>query len=745
MYKLTSYRLIAQIASFILAISLRNISDEVLGTYAISLSILSVISAVITYEGTFLVISRNIYPSNFFTNLKFNRLVWILTTFLILFYADLGAIITMCLVGFLLTLDFEYFINLITLGERAKGKEERFRKYLGNKIIFTEFLFPLVSVTAIYFNLASIVLPAYISIFLAINLYMFLLAFKRSSNESLIKAIPSFKGTTTAFLKRTDSQLQRLVIGSIFGPAILGAIYPALLIGRAGSIIGNIWYTYYFNRSKQVISAGNIFLKNLPLIVLLISIIALIYAFASQWFFSYFFNWNVELLVYATFFFINLQFLYKTFIRSITTNIRKIQLFNLALITSITFKLIYASIFSLSLINWLFASVLVDIIVFCFLQFYIYLFQKPNTTYDKVNVLRVSNLPTQDFPASGLTSHMISDGSDELLAIPFPKSLCLFDYRDKIILDLKIDLRNKKLFKWYRLIVSIYYSFLISKVAKKNKINLVHVHWVPLIFIRLFSPKDTEFVLTIHGEDARYLDYFPFKQIAKKYSKIFVVGSYWTNYLKKRNFKISEIPNFSPIDNNLKLSLQNKIKKTKKEHIKLCVVASEKSHKNLKIFQHVPSKFTKMLQKKELSIVIAGISKEYFLKVSKNNSIPDGFIIPGRLSRFDTLFSIGSSDFLLIPSFTEGNPKVVWESVEMGVFPIISSSLKFYGYDHEIYPYRFDPNNSEDFWKKIDLAINNTDKLIIENFFSITNHISVQKEYNTLYRKLLGNKIAIIQ
>ena len=81
----------------------------------------------------------------------------------------------------------------------------------------------------------------------------------------------------------------------------------------------------------------------------------------------------------------------------------------------------------------------------------------------------------------------------------------------------------------------------------------------------------------------------------------------------------------------------------------------------------------------------------------------------------------------------------------MGVFPIISSSLKFYGYDHEIYPYRFDPNNSEDFWKKIDLAINNTDKLIIENFFSITNHISVQKEYNTLYRKLLGNKIAIIQ
>ena len=104
------FRLIAQVASFILAISLRNISEEVLGTYAISLSILSVMSAVITYEGTFLVISRNIYPSNFFTNLKVNRLVWLLLTALVLYIADLGPIITMCLLGFLLTLDFEYLL-----------------------------------------------------------------------------------------------------------------------------------------------------------------------------------------------------------------------------------------------------------------------------------------------------------------------------------------------------------------------------------------------------------------------------------------------------------------------------------------------------------------------------------------------------------------------------------------------------------------------------------------------------------
>ena len=62
MFKITFLRVIAQVASFILVLSLRNISEEVLGTYALALSVLSVMSALITHEGTFLVISKNVYP-----------------------------------------------------------------------------------------------------------------------------------------------------------------------------------------------------------------------------------------------------------------------------------------------------------------------------------------------------------------------------------------------------------------------------------------------------------------------------------------------------------------------------------------------------------------------------------------------------------------------------------------------------------------------------------------------------------
>tara|TARA_B100001093_G_scaffold519692_1_gene609883 strand:- start:99 stop:2339 length:2241 start_codon:yes stop_codon:yes gene_type:complete len=746
MYKLTTYRLIAQIASFILAISLRNISDEALGTYAISLSILSVISAVITYEGTFLVISRNIYPSNFFTNLKVNRVVWVCLTFIVLLMADLGPTITMCLIGFLLTLDFEYFINLITLGERVHGKEERFRKYLGRKIIFTEFLFPLISVLAIYFDLIFYVLPIYILIFLVVNLYMFVFAYKKSINQPLKKILPSFKGTTTAFLKRTDSQLQRLVIGAVFGTGVLGAIYPALIIGRAGSIIGNIWYTYYFNRSKQIISVSNTVLRNLPVIILSILIMCSAYAYISKWFFSYFFEWDVEVLVYATFFFINLQFLYKTFLRSIITNIRKILLFNAALSLSIFIKLAYASIFSVQLLDWLFLSILVDVVVFCFLQFYIFLYNKQQNKHKEIKVMRVTNLPTKDFPASGLTSHMISLDTDEKIAVPFPKNLCLHNYQEsKIISDLKIDLRNKKLFKWVRFILSVYYSFRLSRIASKNDINIVHVHWVPLMFIKLFSFKTRKFVLTIHGEDARYLDYFPFKQIAKKFSKIYVVGSYWTKYLKDRGFIINEIPNFSPISQETKEAIEYRLKKSKKnKYTKLCTIASEKDHKNLKIFKNIPDNFQSMLDRSELSIEIVGISENYYKKVTACTEIPFGVRLPGRLSRDDTLFTIASSDLLLIPSFTEGNPKVVWESVEMGTFPIISKPLTFYGYAHDKYPFRFDPYNSKEFWEIINFALSKKQNFVLDDYFVVSDHISIRKEYNNLYLKILGMNFAII-
>ncbi len=736
MFKITFLRVIAQVASFILVLSLRNISEEVLGTYALALSVLSVMSALITHEGTFLVISKNVYPSNFFVNLKFNRLIWLFFTIVVIYYSDLGTIITMCLVGFLLTLDSEYFINILTLGKRAHGNDENFRKYLKIKIILSEFSFPLISAFAIYFDKAFIVLIFYSFLFALINILMFYIAQKRIKKNSLDKALPSLKGTITSFLKRTDSQLHRLFIGAFFGSAFLGSIYPALLIGRAGSILGNVWYTYYFNRSQQVISASKRILSNLPLAFIVITSSSILYAVIAERVFTLFFDWEVNTIIYALFFFVNIGFFHKTFIRSISVNRRKINLFNFSLATSIISKLIIGFTFEINLMIWLTFSVVIDLLIFLYLQIVL----NKTKTGEKINsenisLLRVTNLPTPDFPASGLTSFMISRDTKDKLAIPFPKDLCLFkDKNPKIISDLSLDLRSKKRPKWARLIISIYYSYILSRVAKREKINVVHIHWVPLIFIYIFLGNQAKYVLTIHGEDARYLVYFPFRNIIKNFSKIYVVGSYWKNFLDKNGFKVQEIQNFSPIEESIKdnifLNRDNQAN-IKGDHI--CLVGSEKDHKNIKILKDMPLEFFSYLEKKKLTLSIVGISEDYFKKIIKSDLIPPGIQICGRRSRLETLTEISKAKFLVIPSFTEGNPKVVWEAVELNTIPVISETLTFLDFNHSVYPFRFDPHDAEDFWEKLKLAIKSSEKLVLDNYFNITSYFSVREEYNKTY------------
>jgi len=738
MFKITFLRVVAQVASFILVLSLRNISEEVLGTYALALSVLSVISALITHEGTFLVISKNVYPSNFFVNLKFNRLIWLFFTIAVLFYSDLGITITMCLLGFLLTLDSEYFLNILTLGKRAHGNDERFRKYLKIKIIITEFSFPLISAFAIYFDIASLVLIFYSLIFAVINILMIYIAHNRTKENSFYKALPSLKGTITSFLKRTDSQFQRLFIGAFFGSAFLGSIYPALLIGRAGSILGNIWYTYYFNRSQQVIFASKKILSNLPLAFIVITLTSILYAVISERVFTLIFNWEVNTVFYALFFFINIGFFHKTFIRSISVNRRRINLFNFSLATSITSKLIIGFIFEISLTIWLTFSVVIDLLIFLYLQIVLNKAKNSESVNpENISLLRVTNLPTPDFPASGLTSLMISRDTKDKLAIPFPKDLCLFkDKNPKIISDLNLDLRSRKRPKWARLIISIYYSYILSRIAKREKINVVHIHWVPLIFVSIFLGNQAKYVLTIHGEDARYLVYFPFRNIVKKFSKVYVVGSYWKNFLDENGFKVQEIQNFSPIEESIKDNIYlNRDKQANIMGDHICLVGSEKDHKNIKIFKDMPIEFFSYLEKKKLTLSIVGISEDYFKKIIKSNLIPPGIQICGRRSRLETLNEISKAKFLVIPSFTEGNPKVVWEAVELNTIPIISETLTFLDYDHSVYPFRFDPHDAEDFWEKLKLAIRSSKNLVLGNYFNISSYLTVREEYNKTYFK----------
>ena len=115
---LFSLRLFSQLANLLLILSLKDISDSSVGRYALCISILSFISAVITFEGTFQVISRNLSIRRFYNNLFLNRIVWIIILITLYCFIENDLVILVCLVTFCINIDSEYFVNVFSLKKK---------------------------------------------------------------------------------------------------------------------------------------------------------------------------------------------------------------------------------------------------------------------------------------------------------------------------------------------------------------------------------------------------------------------------------------------------------------------------------------------------------------------------------------------------------------------------------------------------------------------------------------------------
>jgi hypothetical protein len=735
MLQIGGLRLFAQLSSLLVVLALRDISLETLGLYAMSISVMSLISVFLTYEGTFLVISRNIKPSRFFANLKVSRIVWFVSLLSFFIFQELRSEIIVCIMGFLIALDSEYLVNTVTMGKRTFGNNESFKKLLRIKIVTTELLIPALSASAIYLGYFFGLGVFYCVVLVAINICLLVVAFRKSRRAQWREILPDPKGVTMATLKRGDSQFYRLVIGGIFGAATLGQIYPALVVGRVGSILGNIWYSWYFKEVESVKSVSSLIWKYKIVLFWAVIILAYAYSLVAQPLFTLAVDWKVELLVYAVFFIINVQFFFKTFLRSIAVNGRQTYSYNAVLALTLVFRFLAALLLSGSFESWLIICVLLDFIVFLSFQRML-IFRSNQVKFPNRNILRVTNLPTEDYPASGLTSHKLAEGETDLLAIPFPAELCLHNYdSQKLVLDFAIDLRDRKRSRIGRLLASIYFSFKVAKYAIMNNISIIHIHWVPLIFTGLFVGNSTKLFLTIHGEDARFLKRGLFRQLARKVDKLYVVGSYWTKVLLDAKLNVEEVPNFSPIQRPNSEKISRKLSfggdELSGSTFNLCLVGAEKEHKNLRIFKDLPDEFFDLLESGKAKLDFVGITSNYIeqLGVSRASLIN----CHGRCSREVTLDIINRSDVLLIPSYTEGNPKVVWEAVELGVTPVISRSLTFSGYNHQIYPYTFEPENADGFWSVIRLAMAGHSNITLSNYFTISRRDDVRKIYEEAY------------
>jgi len=368
MLQISALRLLAQLSSLLVVLSLREISLGSVGLYAIHVSVISMLSAFLTYEGTFFVISRNLRPSRFFANLKANRVVWLISLLALFAFQGPNIEILVCLMGFLVALDSDYLINIITMGKRVFGNSELFKKLLHFKIVITELLIPALSASAVYFGYSLFVAAIYCVVWFLINGYLLRLALRKSANTSLGSILPDLKGVIMATLKRGDSQFYRLLIGSVFGTSILGQIYPALILGRAGSILGNIWYTWYFKEIEPIRRTSSTIWKYKILILFMTATLAIVYSGIAQPIILLAADWDVEPIIYALFFIINVQFFLKTFLRLIALNTRQANKYNTALAGSLGVRCFAILGFSYSMEHWLIICILMDLIFFMLLQ-----------------------------------------------------------------------------------------------------------------------------------------------------------------------------------------------------------------------------------------------------------------------------------------------------------------------------------------------------------------------------------------
>ena len=368
---LFSLRLFSQLANLLLILSLKDISDSSVGRYALCISILSFISAVITFEGTFQVISRNLSIRRFYNNLFLNRIVWIIILITLYCFIENDLVILVCLVTFCINIDSEYFVNVFSLKKRIFHNEVDYRRILRNKIVVTELCLPLLTAASIYYQFYNELFYILFCLLILLNARLLIIRKIKFANIMNAGFLPTLSGTIVCLLKRYDSQFYKVYTAFFFGEAFLGSIYPAFLVGRVGSLFGNIWYTYYFNQ-KNIFNSYSKLFNNYFIIILILSVTFIIsYAYVVDYVFFAVFNWDLSKLIYLLYFIVNLQFLQKIFLRSKSHTYNLLSIYNVFLLLTLVIKSILF-FFTIDYNFILLLCILVDFFLFLFIHYILF-------------------------------------------------------------------------------------------------------------------------------------------------------------------------------------------------------------------------------------------------------------------------------------------------------------------------------------------------------------------------------------
>lgn len=290
-----------------------------------------------------------------------------------------------------------------------------------------------------------------------------------------------------------------------------------------------------------------------------------------------------------------------------------------------------------------------------------------------IKILRVSNHPSRKRHGVGLHPHKISetDSFETIFVSP------LLDVNDPYLepekYTLKVsEVKFKKrpvkgslivllLFHFSRIYKLVKFSFFCIKLARKNKVDIVHIHSPMYLLVAIWGKITGKLTcITYHGTDyLRVKDRKLYSFFSKAIITIgFCISPHMIEKMKKNHKQVEYTPN--GVDTSIFINKMNK-----RERMMLAVgsLKKEKSYNNLiRAFKKVVNIFPDYV----LHIAGDGALKGELYSIVKEESIENNVHFCGNLNKQELVDKYNTAESFILSSYSEGFPKVVLEAIFCG-------------------------------------------------------------------------------
>lgn len=278
----------------------------------------------------------------------------------------------------------------------------------------------------------------------------------------------------------------------------------------------------------------------------------------------------------------------------------------------------------------------------------------------------------------------------------------------------------------YLFVVPFYffYQFLaIGRISKKEKIRLIHAHWLipqgflAVIYKMLFDRK-VKIVVTIHGTDINSFDNFAGRQlkrfILKRIDELAVVS----NALKEKAIDLGYRKEVFVYPMGVDTKLFSPGKKSESIRTKysitgafLIFVGSLIEQKNIRHLIQAMPLIIKKHPTVKLAVVGDGNLKNEMIALAKELRVSENVVFTGTIPHNDLPPYFATADLLILPSFSEGFGLVIIEAMSCKTLAVTSNL----GGIHDIISdgetgFYFKGTSKEAIGKKINFILQNKEK-----------------------------------